>query len=221
VVNEPYSNHDLMDICGRRVMVEWFERARRNVPGVALALNDYGILASLTQSPHQVHFEETIAFLLAEGAPIDVIGMQGHFGGTVPSPAAMLTTLNRFARFGLPIRVTEFTVGGNDQQLQTDFLRDCLTVIFSHPATIGFQVWGTEQFFDRETGTETCMAETWRQSVLGTWWTDETGQTDTDGMHTGRGYLGTNEVTATRDGKTTSVPVTLTRDKGAFTIALP
>ena len=221
VLNEPYSNRDLTDICGRRVMVEWFERACRNLPGVALALNDYGILASLTKSPHQTHFEETIAFLLKEGAPLDVIGMQGHFGGTVPSPAEMLATLERFARFGLPIRVTEFTVGGSDPQLQADFLRDCLTLVFSHSATVGFQVWDTKQFFDRETGAERPMAGIWRQLVLKTWWTDKTGRTGVDGLLAGRGYLGSYQLTVTHDGTTASVPVALARDSKPFTIVLP
>ena len=32
VINEPYQNHDLMDLAGNGLMVDWFVRARENLP---------------------------------------------------------------------------------------------------------------------------------------------------------------------------------------------
>ena len=46
MINEPYSNHDIMDLSGERVMVDWFLAARRNLPQAPLYLNDYSILSN-------------------------------------------------------------------------------------------------------------------------------------------------------------------------------
>ena len=62
-------------------MVDWFAAARRNLPGTPLFINDYSILSGGGQDvAHQDHYEATIAYLLEAGAPLDGIGMQGHFG---------------------------------------------------------------------------------------------------------------------------------------------
>jgi hypothetical protein len=44
VVNEPYHNHDLMDVLGEDVIVEWFKLARQADPDIRLFINEYGIL---------------------------------------------------------------------------------------------------------------------------------------------------------------------------------
>ncbi len=196
VINEPFHNHALMDICGRDVMVDWFKRARRNLPDAGLSLNDFGILTALTDSPHQQNYEETIQYLLDNGAPLTVLGLQGHFGGTAPGPARIYATLERYARFGLPMRVTEFTMGTDDEQLQADFLRDCMTVLYSHPSVIGFQFWGPGQLFTRDFQ-EKPNLRAYRELVFNKWWTDETGRTDGAGDFSGRGFLGRCEATVT------------------------
>lgn len=45
VINEPFSEKDLMAILGNEVMVEWFNEARRHDANATLFLNDYGILS--------------------------------------------------------------------------------------------------------------------------------------------------------------------------------
>ena len=61
MINEPYSNHDIMDLSGERVMVDWFLAARRNLPQAPLYLNDYSILSNGGQDiAHQNHYERTI-----------------------------------------------------------------------------------------------------------------------------------------------------------------
>lgn len=200
VINEPYHNHDLMDICGRQVMADWFKRARRNLPDAGLALNDFGILTALTPDPHQDDFEETIRYLLENGAPLTVLGIQGHFGGTVPSPDRMLATLDRFAEFGVPVRITEFTVGTGDEQLRADFLRDAMTTLFSHPSVIGFQFWEMGQLLNDDL-TPKPAYDVYRNLVFREWWTDVAGTTDEGGGYSGRGFLGHYRATATLDGK--------------------
>lgn len=136
----------------------------------------------------------------AFGAPLTVLGMQGHFGGTVPSPDRMLATLDRFAEFGVPVRITEFTVGTGDEQLRADFLRDAMTTVFSHPSVIGLQFWEMGQLLNDDL-TPKPAYDVYRNLVFGEWWTDVAGTTDEGGGYSGRGFLGHYRATATLDGK--------------------
>ena len=44
VVNEPYDNHDLMDLLGPNLLAEVFRQARESSPHAKLFINDYGIV---------------------------------------------------------------------------------------------------------------------------------------------------------------------------------
>jgi GH35 family endo-1,4-beta-xylanase len=220
VINEPYDNHDLMDICGRQVMVDWFKHARQNLPEARLALNDYGVLTTLTNDLHQDSYEENIRYLLKGGAPLTVLGMQGHFGSSVPSPERILATLDRFAKFGLPIRITEFTIGTDDPDLQADFTRDFLTVLFSHPSAMGFQFWGSDQLFTQDLKDKP-IAAAYRDVVLHRWWTDTTGNTDAAGLLSGQGFLGKYRVSVTRAGQTVVQDLELTKTSGPLIVTMP
>lgn len=75
VVNEPYSEHDLMDALstkektGEDVMAEWFQWAHEADPGAELYLNDYGILeAGGADAAHQDAYEKTLRLLIERGA---------------------------------------------------------------------------------------------------------------------------------------------------------
>lgn len=219
VINEPYHNHALMDICGRHVMVDWFKRARQNLPNADLTLNDFGILTALTDSPHQKHYEETVRYLLDNGAPVTMLGLQGHFGGTVPSPERVYATLDRFSKFRLPIRVTEFTVRTDDEQLRADFTRDCMTVLFSHSSVIGFQFWGPGQLFTGDFQ-EKPNLRAYRDLVFNQWWTDEVGSTDASGNFSGRGFLGRHQVRVMRGDETATQEFELKKPTGSVIIDL-
>jgi endo-1,4-beta-xylanase len=220
VCNEPYTNHDLMDICGKQVLVEWFKRAHEDVPDVRLALNDYGILTALNDDPHMQDYEDNIRYLLDSGAPLGVLGIQGHFGGTVPPPTRMVRVLERYAKFGLPFRITEFTIGGDDDELKSDFTRDAMTVVFSEPSAIGFQFWGMEQLVRRD-GTETPMCAAYRDLVFGKWWTDVTGKAGADAAFSGRGFLGSYKVTVTANGKTATKDFELKKGAEPVVVKMP
>jgi len=199
VINEPYSNHDIMDLSGERVMVDWFLAARRNLPQAPLYLNDYSILSNGGQDiAHQNHYERTIVYLIDQGAPITGLGMQGHFGDNVTAPEKLLSLLDRFARFGLDIKITEFDINTDDQDLVDDYTRDFMTLVFSHPAVAGFQFWGFWEKAHWRPGaalyaadwTPRPHAQVYRNLVFEEWWTSAKGQTDADGRFRGRGFYG-------------------------------
>ena len=227
VINEPYSNHDLMDILGKDVMVEWFQDARRADPDVKLYLNDYGILTP-DGDAHRRHFEETIAFLIDRGAPLDGIGMQGHFGSEVTPPEEMLAVLDRFSRFGKDIQVTEFDVDTIDEELQADFTRDLLTVCFSHPAVKGLLMWG---FWEgrhwkpngammRPDWSAKPNLRAYEDLVLNEWWTRARGAADSQGCFRVRGFLGDYEVEVKYGDEVSRAEVTLGPDGAAVRLKL-
>ncbi len=206
VINEPFDNHYLMDAFGDEVMLDWFAHARANLPQQGLFLNDYSILSGGGRdSAHQQHFEDTISYLVSNDAPITGIGMQGHFSSSPTSIELVYSILNRFhdAFPNLDIRVTEFDVKTDDEQMQADYTRDFLTILFSHPATIGVQCWGfwegahwlpSAAMYTAD-WREKPNAAAWRELTQETWWNDFSGKTNSDGTYSARGFYGDYQVT--------------------------
>ncbi|TVR46306.1 MAG: energy transducer TonB [Puniceicoccaceae bacterium] len=214
VVNEPFDNHDLMAIAangGNQQMIDWFHRARANLPSAALYLNDYGILSGGgVNTAKQQHFEDSLRFLIDGGAPITGIGIQGHFGESLTPIPRLWEVLERYAQAfpGLDIRITEFDVDTADEQLQADYLRDFYTLLFSHPRVVGIQMWGfwegrhwrPQAALFRQDWSAKPNAEAYRALVLDEWWTRGSGHTNASGEYQLRGYKGDYRVTLRHEG---------------------
>ena len=220
VVNEPYSNHDVMQVLGDNEMIAWFQLARRCDPNVRLYLNDYAILsASGLDTDHQDAFEKTLRFLKDGGAPITGLGLQSHFSGTPTPPERMLSILDRFAALGLDISITEHDINTEDEQLQADFTRDFLTTVFSHPAVVAVLTWGfwenshwkPDAAYYRSNWSLRPAGQVWLNLVTKKWWTNETAETGADGRIRTRGFLGDYEITVTHHGVSTSVKTAVAR----------
>ena len=210
VENEPYSNHDIIDLLGKPVQADWFKLAHQADPNAKLYLNDYGILAAGGKdAAHQQHFEETIAQLQKAEAPINGIGIQGHFGSDLTPPARMIEILDRYAKFGLPIQVTEFDVQVPNEQLQADFTRDFLTAMFSHPAVNGVVMWGFWEGRHYAPGAALWRRDwsvkpngaAWLDLVQRQWMTNVLAKTDAQGTLATRAFLGDYQITVNVGGQ--------------------
>lgn len=213
VLNEPFSNHDLMDIFGDGIMADWFKIAREELPTTPLFLNDFSNHDLTTDADHVAHFEKTIRRLRADGAPLDGLGLQAHFDGKPNDPENILAVLDRYwGEFKLPVRVTEFDVWTFDEELQADFTRDFLILAFSHPSVEGVQLWGfwesahwrPSAAMYRADWSEKPNAAVYRDLVLKQWRTRLNGQTGDDGEYAARGFFGDYVVTVERDGRKAS-----------------
>ncbi len=210
VENEPFKNHDIIDVLGPQVQAEWFKKAREADPKATLYLNDYGIVAAGGKDlAHQQHFEDTIKRLIKDGAPIGGIGMQAHFGSDLTPPTKMLEILDRFAKFGLPLQMTEFDVQAPNEQLQADFTRDFLTVMFSHPAVNGVVMWGfwegrhyapSAALWNKDWSVRP-NGQAWLDLVQKEWKTNVLAKTSADGMLKTRAFLGDYQITVNANGK--------------------
>ncbi len=229
VINEPFSEHDITDVLGRECMVNWFKVARAADPDVNLYINDYSILSGGGgDSAHRRHYEETIKYLIAEGAPLDGIGVQCHFGNAVTAPEEMLKLLDRYAAFGKPIQVTEFDMKTGSDEFEGRYTRDFLITLFSHPSTTGILMWGfwdgrhwkqNAPIFRRDWSVKP-SGKAWMDLVLKQWWTDLDDAAGANGVFSGRGFLGDYEVTVTSGGKTATAKMSIAKGGAKVAITL-
>ncbi|MBI4056745.1 MAG: endo-1,4-beta-xylanase [Elusimicrobia bacterium] len=220
VLNELYANHDLTDILGLRSIVEWFHLARQTDPTAQFYINDYGVLNDTVDSRHLGQYKKTIQYLLDHQAPLDGIGVQGHFDWELTPPQQLLQNLKPFVAFGKPIEITEFDVDITDEGLQADYLRDFMTAMFSHPAVHGIMLWGFWEgvhsspraaLFRRDWTLRPC-GKTWIDLVFNRWWTDERGATNEEGRFVTRGFLGNYELEITYQGETKRIFTSLPKE---------
>lgn len=230
VLNEPVSNHDLMDLLGDGIMVDWFKEAAAALPGVPLYLNDWGNHDQRANPGTLRKFEKIARYLIDEGAPLGGLGLQCHIGGVLNAPEDVLATLDRYQEnFGLPIRITEFDVNVDDEEIQADYTRDFMIAMFSHPSVVGVQQWGfwegrhwqPKAALYRKDWTEKPNGAAFRKLVRETWHTDATGATDERGEWSARGFYGRYEITVTVGGRTHRATVLHQAEGGPATVVLP
>ena len=231
VVNEPYTNHDLIDLLGPNILAKWFKTAAIYAPDVRLSLNDNHILAAggRTHSAHQNALLRTIIDLQSAGAPISGIGIQSHFRpDTVCPPESLLVILDRYGQSGLPITITEYDYNVDDETEAARYMHQFLTTVFSHPSVDGFLMWGfwdgrhwrnNAPLFRRDWSLKPSGRE-WVDLVFGKWWTDNSGMTDTEGTYTTTGFFGTYDVSADLNGKTAKVEIEWNESDRSVTLRL-
>lgn len=229
VINEAYANHDLMDLLGQEVMVEWFKLAHAADPECKLYLNDYGIICGGGDDlAHQDSFYSAIRFLQDHEAPIHGIGIQSHFNLALTPPLQLLRVLDRFSELGLPIESTELSLSLNDRELQADYMRDYLIALFSHPNVQGIMLWG---FWEgRHWRPEGALygrdwklrphGQVWADLVHNQWTTEVQSTTDLLGQTQFRGFCGDYELTVRRGGSAKTIRASLPQTGREMTIAL-
>ena len=228
-LNEPFDNHDLLDVLGKDVAEDWFKLAHQTDPGPKLFINDYAILSGGGgTTAHRDYYESMIKMLIDKGAPVDGIGMQGHFGNSLTGPEDMLAILDRYAKFNKTIWITEFDIVMDDEQLAGNFTRDFYTTLFSHPAVGGIVMWG---FWDtdhwknnspiyRKDWTLKPAGQAYRDLVLGQWRTNVQGETNDSGTYVTRGFLGEYDITVRSAGKQKVVQAALIASGTQINVAL-
>lgn len=230
VINEPFHNYEIQGripgingveesqgLLGNQEMVRWFQTARSIDGATKLFLNDFDILAGGGyEKTHQDYLYALAEWLLANGAPVDGIGFQGHVS-SFTTPADMQRTIERFAALPLQFAVTEFDVNTLDEDLQADYLRDFLTLVFSYPKFTDFLQWGfwekshwiPQAALYQQDWSSKPIALAYTDLIYRRWWTDHSGQTDARGKLNVRGFQGEYRITATWLRETTGATVRL------------
>ena len=182
-------------------MAEWFKVARQHVrAGTRLAINENTILThgSVTSGrAGQLCPMDSSTLTIRARGPMSS-ACRATSAARSPPPETVVRILDRFAKFGKPIQVTEFDLPTADEQGQAEYTRDFLTAVFSHPATDAFTMWG---FWEgrmwnppaaliRKDWTLKPNGQAWMDLVLKQWWTDTTPTTGPDGACSDAGFPG-------------------------------
>jgi hypothetical protein len=139
--------------------------------------------------------------------------------------------LDRFAKLGLRLQITEFDMWGGgwgegENPTRAEWVRTLLTVSFANPSMDGVLMWGfwdgrhwrgSAPLFKRDWSLRP-EGKVWMDLVNGQWWTRETRTTDADGRVELRGFLGDYTITVTHDGGSTVESTSLTGDGAVVTI---
>lgn len=194
-----------------RQMAAWVKEAD---PQAKLFVNDYDILTGKRLGDYIQH----IRGLLQQGVPISGIGVQGHLHGDSFDPVALRQALDELAKFGLPIRVTEFNFPGQrspfyqrrdlkltpeQEQTKAKALTDYYRICFAHPAVQGILMWGfweganwiPQSSLYRRDWTPTPAALAYRDLLFNQWWTRWEGKADASGQCRVRAFYGRHRVT--------------------------
>lgn len=127
--------------------VNWcFKLAEKYFPHNELVINEWsGIWDNSTAT---VAYEQIIQNAMRAGARIDAVGMQYHmfhrlenaYAATRPTynPPHLYEIMDRFAKFGKPLQITEVTIPAysneqEDELLQAEILTKLYSIWFSHP----------------------------------------------------------------------------------------
>ncbi|WP_420458434.1 endo-1,4-beta-xylanase [Neolewinella sp.] len=115
---------------------QWYKWAQAAGPEVGLIVNEY----DLYQSGNDFHtrFVDYVSKMIERGAPIDGVGMQGHFFGPIPAYEELKKRLAEVAVLDLPMAVTEFDMVNNTYEE----MERVLYSLFSEPLVNNFTVWG-------------------------------------------------------------------------------
>jgi GH35 family endo-1,4-beta-xylanase len=206
---------------GRELYSEIFNKVRDLDPTLELYINDY-MAISLGSSNLVARYKMFLDELRDADVPFDGIGFQGHIGSVPNSIPQVEQIFNDFyQRYGKRMKITEYDINpAVDEAIQADYMRDFLTITFSHPGMDAFILWG---FWDGNHWKDNApifyqdwtlkpSGESFIQKVFNDWWTDETDSTDANGQVTFRPFKGQHIITVTKDGETVETEVELLED---------
>jgi hypothetical protein len=164
--------------------------------------------------------------MFEQGAPVDGVGMQGHFDRITP-PALMQTIIERFSTLPVQLAITEFDINMADEELQAEYTRDVMTMIFSQPKFTDFLMWG---FWEkshwlplgamyRADWSSKPNALVYNDLLFREWWTNASGESDATGRFATRGFKGSYNVTAVHGRASQTVTATI-EQSGEVTLML-
>lgn len=238
VINEFTTNDDIANVfqgepgypTGREIYTDIINKIRTDHPNVKQYINDYVTIGSGTMnSTNYTTYKSYIQEQVDAGTPFDGVGFQAHIGASPTSMYVVYDILEDFHQtFGMEAKITEYDI--NDLVSETtaaNYMRDFLTMVFSHPSTNAFLMWG---FWDGAHWMDNApifnldwslkpSGQQFIDLVFNEWWTDEMTITDGLGETTVNGFKGDYIITVTHNGETQQVPFTLS-ESGTIEVQL-
>jgi len=236
VNNEMLHGSFFRDRLGEDIIPWMFRRARELDPKAKLFVNEFNIL-SADKDFKEIQLDEYIAQirrLLAQGAPIDAVGIQGHIWAEdiADHPELLKARLDKVAALGLPIWVTEFDAADADEISNAQKLEVVYRTAYGHPGVEGIVTWifwagsswrGPNGGLARQDWSLTEAGRRY-ESLMGEWSTNVAGTADAKGQFSCRGFFGDYSATvASEDAPAVSLTFALVPGEGpqVVTITVP
>ncbi len=137
VNNEMLQGGYFADRLGAGIRTWMFQRTRELDDEVRLFVNDFNVITSTDDDAYMTQIQD----LIAQGAEVNGIGAQGHFGAIV-EPLTVLDRLDNLATSGLPIWISEYDSVNSDVNVRADNLEKLYRIAYGHPAVDGILMWG-------------------------------------------------------------------------------
>ncbi|CAI0470540.1 unnamed protein product [Linum tenue] len=139
VMNENLHFSFFEDRLGRNASAEYFLRAHQLDPNVRLFMNEYNTIEySGDEDADPVNYRNRFEEILSYPGNQEIkagIGVQGHFSYKQPNLAYMRSSLDILASTGIPIWLTEVSIGPGPNQ--AEYLEQVLREAYSHPGVEG------------------------------------------------------------------------------------
>ncbi|MBN1481085.1 T9SS C-terminal target domain-containing protein [candidate division KSB1 bacterium] len=222
VLNEINQNTDLEQAMGSKsIYADCLKWAALADPHARLTLNENDILTNGGMDDISLDLlRSTLVEMLQARAPLQGLGMQSHMGANFTPPERLLKIFDKFSDLGLAISITEYDAVGADEAIAADYMRDILIAAYSHPSVFNFIMWG---FWDsthwkedsplfRKDWSLKPSGQVFIDTIFEQWWTDEKGSTDSNGLFTGRGYVGDYDISVSFHDQTATSSHTLEND---------
>ncbi len=232
VINEPAHLKEFENLLGGKDdYVTWFNLARDIDPNAKFYLNEYGILSNEGMDKSiQKEYKDIIEFIDSNGSTVDGVGLEGHVKYPLASIEHLYEIIDEYAQLGngKEISISEYDALDVEENTAADYMRDFLTICFSHPSVKSFLVWG---FWDRNhwLGDAPFFRDDWSLKssgqvyfdlVFDEWWTDEQGITNANGEFEVPAFIGKQQIIVSKDNIEVKEVVTLEKDSEVFEITL-
>ena len=214
---------------GPEIYADTIKLGRELAPHAEMWINEGQILAGGGRIDEYLTIVDTLVEL---GAKPDGVGFMGHFrGGSLTPPAELYNIIDRYATAhpDIKLQLTEFDVDvTTDDKVQAEYLRDVMTIAFSHPNFEAIVMWGfwegrhwrPDAALWRRDWTIKPAGEAWLDLVYRQWWTTLDGTTDSAGTYSARGFMGEYSVEAETASGTASATFTLSAGGEDVTVQL-
>lgn len=199
-------------------------------PTLKLMVNEAHILAE----PGRVEeYKSLIKRLIADGAEIDIIGIQAHFWPKDQEFINFETVkqrLDSLAELGLPIWITEFDYAHESETVRANQLEGFYRLAYAHPAVQAIKSWGFWEgaHWRADWGTPVALVDRdWRvaesgkrlQALMQEWKSQTSGRSDSRGHFSFSAHHGDYQMQIrSADGKTHSATFSVSPDSIAIDI---
>ena len=221
------------DMTEQEVVAEWWAVANDTDQQARMGINEQNLIQRYPCCDFRGRYDSWIQDLINMGVDVEAIGFMGHANITrLEGMSYVKNVLDQFSEYDVPLYVSEFHItldnwrddektwasaSQAEKDAQAAYLRDFLTMFFSHPAADAFVHWtfwegrswrSTSALYSPD-WTRRDHADMFQKWVRDRWWTDASGETGSNGTFALNAFKGEYRIVAEKGDRSGTVTTTL------------